>query len=557
MKTGQITYLIYLLTGLLLSIAITSCTVDDKPIDPKDEYPFLANVTPPIVISIKVLSLDGYPVLTESNAEGISAIYRGKVYPCGQKARGYEPEFYGLRRMNDFLLFGELDPMQTYSEEKIIIDWGNASKRDTITFSHIMRNKAIQSFYLNGSEVDGQIVIHKDLANGKDDQQIGGDYTDVSKLVLLHELQCFGFRLFNRLFEQNGGSSTLLSTISIDYILGLIINGTTEGSATWQQMSQCLFGVAQQMTPDSVLSIEKAIQDTRVWFHNDYSSNTIWPMANALFVNSRLGLYAGYVNLMAERYGADYALLDFASSKASDYINQWSNQQTAGFIPRLLQGTSPDTQALMASAHTFKAGWGTAFDEALTTEEDFLSDDGRQVVRKIRMMHRTHDFTQKLTERYTAVRIPINQGEWMFEAYRPNDGYHLKDIIADISQQPWWGDDGWRLNSQQATLALPRFSIDNTHEQLQAAMSALGLTQPFAPGAGLHEISPSPGLYINQVVQRCRLEVNEKGLGQPDAEVSETISNVPQQETLNFNRPFLFIIKNSSETIHFVGTFCG
>ena len=107
-----------LLCGVVMLTAV-SCTVEgDEPGDIGEAN--FSGVHVPLVISLKVLSPKGYSILPWSNLQRTYAIFRGQKYDCDsipKVSRTIVPYFYGLKSLNDYLLFGELDGTEEYKDE--------------------------------------------------------------------------------------------------------------------------------------------------------------------------------------------------------------------------------------------------------------------------------------------------------------------------------------------------------------------------------------------------------------------------------------------------------
>lgn len=170
----------YLLLGaILLSLCcFTSCNDNENLDEPDpdviwDIYPFNIN--------IEVTDAEGNDLLnpeTENSIanQGIKMIYRNKTYKkdslvTDEQTRDILVRFYGLqtyqRKDGSYLLaIGEFYGNRDYDNEYIILDWNDATPKDTITFSHKFwwENQEPESettVRLNGVETDNPIHIIK------------------------------------------------------------------------------------------------------------------------------------------------------------------------------------------------------------------------------------------------------------------------------------------------------------------------------------------------------------------------------------------------------------
>ena len=103
-----------------------------------------------------------------SGANVVTATWGDKTYVLNadiQLTRAIATVFEGLHTNNGKLVFGELSSTKKYESEQLIIDWGDGSQPDTITFSHELYWIAglpdfNQQFLLNGKPVNLPIVIN-------------------------------------------------------------------------------------------------------------------------------------------------------------------------------------------------------------------------------------------------------------------------------------------------------------------------------------------------------------------------------------------------------------
>ena len=147
----------------LLSFAILSIhSCGDEPEPPTPEVRLV-----PFFVYVTVSDENGNDLLkpgTEySIAEnGIKAIYKGKVYEKDSAAnKAYSAtrlrvgNLYGLQSTRfpngrHALMFGELEGHHAYRSTPLIFDWGDGSKRDTVTFDHRWWTEGEKPFsYLN------------------------------------------------------------------------------------------------------------------------------------------------------------------------------------------------------------------------------------------------------------------------------------------------------------------------------------------------------------------------------------------------------------------------
>lgn len=134
----------------------------------------------PFVIKIGVIDQKGNDLLnpeTEGSIAhtGIKAIYKGMVFEkdsiVKSKTKAVDVRFTGLYTWEYtegkyVLEFGAFHGDRDYDDERIILDWNDGSKKDTVVFNHRFywkKQKPVTEniFYLNGRETSSPIIIVK------------------------------------------------------------------------------------------------------------------------------------------------------------------------------------------------------------------------------------------------------------------------------------------------------------------------------------------------------------------------------------------------------------
>ncbi len=546
-----------LLQSLLLA-ALTiglnnSCTTDNSDV--------IWDISP-LVISVKVVSTEGYSVLNASNTPQITATYKGKTYACRRRTRYYMPTFYGLIYSNDYLLFGELDGAADYSNAQIVINWGDGSPEDVITFNHKVewkngKPRFKQAFFLNGKRVEGQITIQKDLkTTDSDTPRLTIPLSD-AQLANISAVNRMGFNLFLQMLNEPtaDGHSIVVSPLNVAFALGMLADGTPTANETCQQLLRVLNG----LNGTDKVNIERSDHDELFKQLIDYApivdGRVNVTFANAFIARKGMPLYAGYPRLLADYYHADYLLLDFASTSALDEINAWCRQKTQGVIPDIMNEIDPSSAAFWLSAFCFKGGWAKPFDKIYSTIAPFTRPDGSQAQLKImNSLFKTPFVNLNVAD---GVALPFNNGAYEMDIILPHEGCTFKDVIdALAANQPTsWV---WQVNA--VAITMPAFHVQSLHDNLHLLLQQMGVTRLFTPDALLTDVSPNTSLYISSMKQAAHITIDEEGCSGAAANqtIEDTIIDPASAITFNANRPFLYLIREtSSGAIWLIGTYCG
>ena len=564
-----LTALAVILSCSITSILTISCSDGDSITENEIMYEAEIWDISPLVISVKVVSTEGYSVLNEQTVKKITATYHDQTYACLKETRYYLPNFYGLTYANDYLLFGELDGADTYHGDELILDWGDGSKKDTITFSHRLnwedsKFSVHQEFRLNGKVTTGQIVIHKDLSAETDNTPRRNIPLSSDQLKLVHRINAFGFELFRKMYDhlETPNISCVASPLSVSYILGMLATGARfdylDESGTRAEILKVLD--MRDAWPYDYIDPMNTLFKTLIDYAPLVDTSVDIQLANAFFTRKEFTIYGGYPSFLAQYYHADYGQLDFTSPTAVEQINAWCSQKTKGLIPSIIDGISPDAVAFLLNAIYFRAEWTNGFDEKQTQEGDFTLANGRKT--KLPLMHNQLTTSYIKTDLFEALYLPFSKQAYRMFLLLPNNGHTIADVVEALTDEmvtslPW--------QTANATVTLPRFQISSNYDKLPEMLQALGIRKMFTPEAEFTNISPN-NIFISMMKQKANLSINEQGgeaavitiAGMYDGvELGEFPSPLPKV-TFTADRPFVYLItEQSSGTIFFIGTYEG
>lgn len=525
----------------------------------------------PVILSLKVLSPEGYSILPYANLTKISATYRGQTYFCGVNptpTRYYMPEFYGLKVQNDYLLFGELDGTDEYKDEQLIIHWGADSiKSDTITFSRwiIGDGRVHSTFCLNGLPVEGQMEVQKALPRANNEKEVKPIELTEQQKACINPINHFGLNLLHTMVTDDR-KSTIASPLGVAYVLAMIAGGTPAGSPTSVEIQQALSGILQDANSSDNSAMYYLMQREEIddLFRTIIEqSPTTDPavdltVADAFFVRKEFPIYSGYVNFLANTYHADYGQLDFSSPEAIETINRWCNQKTNGLIPKIIEKIESDNIAFLMNAIYFRAPWKRPFYQESTRDEPFTKADGTNVI--LPMMHQENYFGYAETDDFQAIEMPFANGAYAMTFMLPKEGASLCQLIAQTNAYSLT-ELHKSLELLTTNVTLPRFDVDVTHDELIEQLKALGAKRIFTESAELSEISPTD-LFVSMMLQKARIKINEEGCEAAAVTVAGVDGNGIDEpstpKTFRADRPFAyFITERSTGLIFFAGTYCG
>ena len=382
-----------------------------------------------------------------------------------------------------------------------------------------------------------------------------------AKLITLSEPQIqmrdnnneFAWRLFQTMQEQQGESSTVLSPISVTFMLGMLNAGAA--GATREEITATLGFAADPAAVNEYC--KKMIEEAP----NVDRAATV-KIANCIDVNSSKGLslLKQYVNDMENYYNAQIDALDFTKSSTLDKINKWCSKNTNGMIPSILDEINPDAAMYLLSAIYFNADWKEKFDVNDTRKSSFTKPDGSIVT--CELMHRKALAMGCESDLCSMLRIPFGSGAYSMYIMLPAEGKTTSDLACEMSKQEL--DDhlnGINMTPQEVDILIPKFEVVSDIDLIKI-LEPMGIRKAFTTSADFSNMS-NANLFVSKLKQKAKIEVNEDGAKASAVTIGEMGFSSPgpieyQQAEFHANRPFLyFILEESTRSIFFIGTYCG
>lgn len=279
-------------------------------------------------------------------------------------------------------------------------------------------------------------------------------------------------------------------------------------------------------------------------------------IANAIWAAADQDFQQEFLDTLSGSYGAGLRLVDFNDPEtAAALINAWVEAKTNGKIRDLAapENFSANTALVLTNAVYFKAAWLVPFLEENTTPGDFTALDGS--VTSIPMMHGNLPARAGTGEGWQVVELPYVGRKIVMDLIAPTgddwagfeEGLSLEqldDMLAEVSEAA-------------VTLTLPKFTIESEAMALNDNLANLGMAEAFSMQADFSGMTGDKSLYINSVVQKAFIDVNEAGTEAAAATmVVIEEKGVPMMIEMKFDRPFLYLIRDvETGTILFMGRF--
>ena len=232
------------------------------------------------------------------------------------------------------------------------------------------------------------------------------------------------------------------------------------------------------------------------------------------------GILSAQAAWLHEDYGRGPKLTLDTGPLDLDRINAWSDEQTRGMIPVILESLTEDEIAVITDAEYLDAKWQHPFEDTRPAPFQGAGEVPMMVVEG------TFEYGEG------AIRLP----------YREHD-------LRWVAMLGEWREVEWRRG--HGTVELPRFT---TTSALQ--LDRL-LDLPSAPNHDLDELIDGPGeKALSRIIQRARVDVDEAGTraAATTAVSVRAVAYIEPQFHIVFDRPFTWAVEHApTGTLLFVG----
>ena len=368
--------------------------------------------------------------------------------------------------------------------------------------------------------------------------------------ALVMPVNDLGFNMFRKVGAKN---NILLSPMGMTYALGLISNGA--GGKTKKQINKVLgcddseAANINEFCRKILTEAPKLDRLTQMEINNDFFSQEGYTPKPA------------FAKIAKEYYHTALSSLDFGSEKSIDKINQKISQRSNGMLPKVLDKSNVDPLMGFVLANTiyFKSIWTDKFPKALTRDEVFKDEDGKE--KKVPMMNQEHNFYYTENDLCQVLSLPYSNEAYQMIVLLPKEGKTVSEVAQSLTAENWQRT-GAQMRKVKVDVKLPRFE-SSSDVNLTDVMKALGISDAFmmekADFSNLFDLKSSIGM-ISQV---GRIKVDETGT---EATVAELLQGriagldlmTPDSVKFHATHPFLYVIREvSTGAIFFIGQYMG
>lgn len=359
----------------------------------------------------------------------------------------------------------------------------------------------------------------------------------------------FSVELFKQIHSASG--NLIFSPYSISTVLAMIYSGS--GGKTAEEMSEVFYFPPSKLLDPVESGMRKSMQEI------DSMQGTEFRLTNAIWAQENFNFLPEYLARVEKYYDAPLTLMDFVESsnreKSRQEINYWVEERTNNRIQDLIQPGILDasTRMVLTNAIYFNGNWMFPFDAVATSSSLFHTSKQESI--KTDFMHQNRSYPYYEDKEIQALSLPYKNNRMALVVILPRSTEGWRMISQVLSYE--------RINlvisgmeTREVQLALPKFKSE-LQINLRQGLTSLGMGTAFNRDADLSGMTGEKNLYIDEVIHKAFIEVNETGTEAAAATAAIIgLKSSLRDEPVRFNadHPFLyFLLDRQTGCIIFTG----
>jgi len=347
--------------------------------------------------------------------------------------------------------------------------------------------------------------------------------------VINSEISCsFQISLFNKLNSKYKENNLMISPLSIFQAISLVTNGANE------ETQKELLKLLDNKEMEEINLINKEIL-------NIIKDNSSLEIANAIM--SKLVPLNEFTQIVKDNYNSEILPL-----KNVNQVNKWCEKKTHGKINKIIENLDSMTYMIILNAVYFKGEWLNKFEKDLTSKQIFYNMNKDE--RKVDMMEITDHYNYFEDSNLQSIELSFKRESISALIILPNKNININEFIEILDK-----DNEYlytiinNMKYNKVNLKLPKFELRYS-KSLKEVLKNMGVNLPFEKGADFSKIRTQNDIYIDEIIHKTYLKVNEQGTEAAAITAVIMVGNAynPFEEKIyhmNVNRPFLFILRNN------------
>lgn len=343
----------------------------------------------------------------------------------------------------------------------------------------------------------------------------------------------FAFELLKQTNKANDKVNLMVSPLSVSIALGMTRNGAVDETLTGIEKALFFSG----LTDDEI----NEYYQTMLQSLPKVDPSTQLNIANSIWYRDDFLVKTDFLNTNKKYFDATVRKLNFASPGAKDSINNWCARKTDGLIDNILDNIPGDAVMYLVNAVYFKGMWSKKFDKKNTANRSFASVNKLNL--EVPTMYTKDTFACAFTQWADVVELNYGNKAFSMILMLPKAQSNANELIAALNNDIYTQMLS-QLQTQEIELFLPRLEF-KTKLLLNDPLKTMGMEKAFEDRNEFSRITDH-SIFVSRVLHDTYIELNEEGTRAAAATVVEMREKAMINNVFNFNRPFVFLIREKS-----------
>ncbi|MBR6477942.1 MAG: hypothetical protein IKS85_05780 [Lachnospiraceae bacterium] len=352
--------------------------------------------------------------------------------------------------------------------------------------------------------------------------------------------------------------SVLVSPLSLNVALGMTAEGASGETAT--ELYRYLGGQDYADWVDKYMSYAEKLEsqgsdagnqeETKKFSNSKYSFS--YQLANSIWIKNGYDLKEEYCELMEKKFRATAKSVDFGeeADETVRLINKWCDEKTKGLIKEVVSKDmfTPELMAILINSVYFESPWR---DSWTLTEHEFTNQKGEKTTQEM-LGDTVCDYYEN--QYCTAFAKPYYNGFTFIGILPKTEGdFNLSDLDLKSLMESHTTD-------YDVHAICPKLAYETTADNIVDILKAEGVLKPFdSDHAEFHNLIKDQSLYISDILQKCRIELDEEGTRAAAVtaifmDKATAIYEPREFKEVSLDRPFAYLIYDEvNDVIVFAG----
>lgn len=379
----------------------------------------------------------------------------------------------------------------------------------------------------------------KEPSQLKEDIEINENFYDFEKATYF----------LDKTYENTKGN-TIVSPLSLNFALGMIAEGAS--GDTRKVLNFYLNSENYGNYVNEYMNYAEELNKSYETFGEEYSN--VFEIANSVWINNKSKINPNYQKTISDIYKSEIDSFDTENPESSaEKINSWVNEKTHKMIPTIVQPDliTRDLQSILVNTIYFESAWNEPWNYYEDYKKDFTDINGN-ISQISYMTGKANSYYEN--EKATAFSYRYKNG-LQFIGILPKEDEDFN--ISDLNIEELLKTESYDFT---INVEMPRLDFDTNVNTIKDMMIEQGIGIIFNEElSNFDGIIENDILYIDDIIQKCKIELDENGTKAAVATAIFAKDNAMIIEEQNIkevflNRPFAFLIYDSEcNQIVFIG----